>query len=102
MSDWWVADTTKLTIEVSTLARKLGEASGDAFGNAADLGDDDAWRVMVNAADEDSDAARAFYGVIGLGEGLAQGFGSDFIDSFNKAFFDGYVERVRRRLDELQ
>ena len=96
-------DPNRLTVEVMTLGRTLGDKAGNAVANEAQITAEsaDGYRAMVDLADDNIDQARAHYASDPLDAGLAQQFGSDFVDGYNQAFFDGYIERVRRRLDDL-
>ena len=96
-------DSTDLTIELAALASMRGHDAGDATANKVDVTSTnaDAWREMVWAADGDRERARNLWVGNALHENLAQEFGRDYIDAFNRGYFDGYVERVRRLLDEL-
>jgi hypothetical protein len=91
---------------ISTLATTLGEEYGDAGGDAIDLGSDEEswqrWREMVWAFDDDEDKAFKWYGITAVSDNAGAEIGEEFVTRFNKAFFSGYVERIRRRLDDLE
>jgi hypothetical protein len=99
-------DTSAITTRVVTLATELGEQYGDAGGQGVDLGTDEAtwqqWRQMVWAFDDDEDQAMQTYGITALSDNATEEIGRDFVYRFNRGFFSGYVERIRRRLDDLE